>query len=117
MNLKPGDRVVLLRDIYRFDGPATIKSQNPWSTQLGRERILYAQAGDAGSVLETFRSDNGYWYAKVDMNGKCLTFRLTSLRNAAVHSTPPRGRSSAKANDGRATRWRINLNRTSTSPT
>jgi len=48
--------------------------------------ILYAEKGEEGEVVETFRntcsgssSVHGPWYAKVLMNGSIKTFRLTSL--------------------------------------
>jgi hypothetical protein len=68
VNIKSGHRVRLLRDISRAEGP-------------------YAQAGEAGTVTETFRPPGtssgtlGPWCAKVRMDGTGVikTFRLTSL--------------------------------------
>lgn len=95
--LKPKDEVVVLRDIYRHDGPPVEVPRTvsfcrydggecvekgtyllPGTVKV-RTRVLYAKAGTAGTVLETFRTDDGRWNVKVLIDGKCLTFRQTSL--------------------------------------
>ena len=40
---------------------------------------VYAREGETGTVLETFQSWTHTWHAKVLINGKIKTFRLTSL--------------------------------------
>lgn len=63
-----GDTVFVNKDISRVEGP-------------------YAKAGERGVVVGTFRPPSSGagllqpWYAKVkmDVGGKVLTFRLTSL--------------------------------------
>jgi len=63
--IQKGDRVVVLREITRAEGP-------------------YASAGEAGEVWETFQPQQarkGEWCAKVQMDGGgTKTFRVTSLR-------------------------------------
>lgn len=67
---RPGDRVVVLRDIARNEGP-------------------YAKAGEAGAVIETFEAWLGWHagktvHAQVRMDdGGVKTFRLTSIQNEA----------------------------------
>jgi hypothetical protein len=38
----------------------------------------YAKEGDIGEVMDLFKGSNS-WYAKVNINGKIKTFRITSL--------------------------------------
>lgn len=68
MNIKPGDKVTVVRDITRSEGP-------------------YAKAGDTGEVTEVFLRDafksdkkNRTWYAKVLTEQQVKTFRITSLK-------------------------------------
>lgn len=67
MNIAPGHSVEVLRDIHRREG-------------------LYAKQGEQGKVLEVFRpqptgtEEIKPWYAKVLIDGKVKTFRLTSLK-------------------------------------
>ena len=64
--IEQGDRVVVVRDITRAEGP-------------------YANAGEVGDVLEMFQPHGGVkspWYAKVAMDGKGIkTFRVTSIKH------------------------------------
>ena len=71
-----GDRVELLRDIYRA----------PDVAGLTRDLVRYAREGDPGTVVEVFRpqpcgcGEVKPLYAKVMMgSGRIKTFRLTSL--------------------------------------
>jgi hypothetical protein len=67
MNIKAKDKVILLRDIVRREGP-------------------YAKAGETGSVIEVFGNKVGgneamRWFAKVKLTGGGIkTFRCTSLK-------------------------------------
>ena len=64
MSFHPGDMVKLNKDIVRIEGP-------------------YAKKGDSGLITEIFYSYNDVYEkrpnAKVEMDGKIKTFRLTSL--------------------------------------
>ncbi len=82
-SFKPGERVTVLRDIYRWDGREEVSTEERTITL--RTQILYAAAGTQGTVLETFQvfqcgGPGGVWHAKVLVDGKCLTFRQTSLQ-------------------------------------
>lgn len=98
---KPGDTVKVKRDIFRWeeirhklirydseayqnsdpDGRAEIVRQNRVVRQ-NRQQVLYAKGGEVGRVIEVFASDSGTWNAKVLIDGKIKTFRLTSLEKS-----------------------------------
>ena len=96
MSFKKGDKVKLLRDIYRYDGPeeevprmlechyVSTDFQERYLIQFGtslkKTRILYAKEGDTGIILEIFKPENrSINYVKVITDNKCKTFRLTSI--------------------------------------
>ncbi len=78
MNLKPGDKVRVKRDIHRWDGEPRDKH--------GRgEKMLYAAAGTEGVLEECFKqahSKLGHdvrWHVKVRVGEHLLTFRIQSV--------------------------------------
>lgn len=73
MNIKPGDRVLVKRDIFRWIGGPC------------RERVLYAAAGTEGLVEACFKqahSKLGHdvrWHVKVRVGAELKTFRIQSV--------------------------------------
>ena len=69
MTFKPGDKVRLMRDIFRYSP----------------ELETYAEEGDTGEVIEVFYPHNSgamaprIPHAKVLTNDKIKTFRLSSI--------------------------------------
>jgi hypothetical protein len=54
---------------------------------IARKRILYASAGDSGIITDLFiPEDQHSWYAKVFMDGKIKTFRITSLTKTTLNT-------------------------------
>lgn len=74
VRVNKGDRVRLLRDIFRV--PSNQKTEDYTS-----EPTLYAKKGLEGIVLETFKSDpyDTRWFVKVLSDSQCYTFRLSSV--------------------------------------
>ena len=70
------DKVRVKREINRFpEGNWDPIAWAPYSLLPS----VYAKEGETGTVLETFRTWTSTWHAKVLINGKIKTFRLTSL--------------------------------------
>lgn len=71
MNIKVSDTVKVKREIKRID---SLDRAAGFKVCFK----VYAQAGDKGTVEESFYAQ-GTWYAKVRMGNELKTFRLTSL--------------------------------------
>lgn len=75
--LVKGDKVVVNKDHFRIE---TVECTEPIV-----ETMLYAKAGETGVIVETFarereaRGGKNRWFAKVLIDEKIKTFRLTSL--------------------------------------
>lgn len=95
---KPEDTVKVKRDIFRweeirhklvpYDSEAYQNSDPERRAETirrndivrqNRQQVLYAKEGEVGRVIEVFASDSGTWNAKVLIDGKLKTFRITSL--------------------------------------